>query len=152
MHVRQFSSDLKTKVPGGHPGLYAVPILIEQRPISSLEGDEYAVNAPPFNELSAASRGSGVANSFYNLSLMLNLPATVVALYFDPHASLEEHRADHPILFMVIAGQGTVRIGGPQGEQRTLTSGEAVLWLTGIDHMAWTDDEAMQAITIEFPG
>src|SRR5579883_1789950 len=29
MQIRRFSPDLKTKVPGGHPGLYAVPIQIQ---------------------------------------------------------------------------------------------------------------------------
>jgi hypothetical protein len=30
MQVRRFSPDLKTKVPGGHFGLYGVPIQIDR--------------------------------------------------------------------------------------------------------------------------
>jgi hypothetical protein len=30
MRVRRFSADLKTKVPGGNPGLYVVPIRLDR--------------------------------------------------------------------------------------------------------------------------
>ena len=30
MQVRRFCPDLRTKVPGGHPGLYGVPIQIDR--------------------------------------------------------------------------------------------------------------------------
>src|SRR6266702_3534532 len=33
MQIRRFFSDLKTKIPGGHPGLYGLPILLN-RPMS----------------------------------------------------------------------------------------------------------------------
>ncbi len=132
MQIRRFSADMKTKVPGGHPGLYAVPIQVDrsQIPTEALEAYAQRVNGLP---------------------LLVNAPMSVVAMYFDPHAILEEHSTDHPILFLVTGGQGTVRIGGPHGETRIVHAGDAVLWPTNLDHMVWTDEEPLQAITIEMP-
>ncbi len=132
MHIRRFSADLKTKVPGGHPGLYAVPIQRDRGQIPTEKLEDYA------------QRVNG-------LPLLLDTPVTVVAMYFEPHATLEEHSADHPILFLVTAGQGTVRIDGPQGETHCVCAGEAILWPANKDHMVWTDEEPLQAITIHTP-
>lgn len=133
MHIRRFSADMKTKVPGGHPGLYAVPIQVDTSTIPSeaLESYVQRVNGMP---------------------LLVDVPTVVVAMYFDPHAILEEHSADHPILFLVTGGQGTVRIGGIHGETREVRAGDAVLWPANLDHMVWTNEESLQTITIELPG
>ena len=130
MQIRRFSSDIKTKVPGGHPGLYAVPIQIPstQVPPERLEAYTQRVNGMP---------------------LLLDVDHAVVALYFEPHATMDEHSADHPILFLVISGQGTLRLGGPTGETRTVQAGDAILWPTGVDHTVWTDEEPLHAIAIE---
>jgi quercetin dioxygenase-like cupin family protein len=74
-------------------------------------------------------------------------------MYFEPHAHLDEHSAPHPILFLAMEGSGTVRLGGPQGEARLVTAGDAVLWPADIDHTVWTEDQELSAIVINlFPG
>lgn len=132
MHIRRFSEDMKTKVPGGHPGLFAVPIQVDRGtiPAGALEAYAQRVNGLP---------------------LLVDVHVSVAAMYFDPHATLDEHSADHPILFLVTGGQGTVRIGGPHGETRVVRMGDAVLWPTNLDHTVWTDEETLQAIAIEMP-
>ena len=132
MQIRRFDPELKTKVPGGHPGLYAVPIQIHDAGFS------------PEKLEALAQRANG-------LPFLLKSELTVVAMYLEPHGSIDEHQADHPILFLVIGGQGTVRIGGPEGETRTVQAGEAVLWPAFVDHTVWTDDEPLHAIAIEAP-
>lgn len=130
MQIRRFSPDIKTKVPGGHVGLYAVPIQIPstQVPPERLEAYTQRINGMP---------------------LLLDAEHSVAALYFEPHASMEEHQADHPILFLVISGQGTLRLGGPEGETRIVQAGDAILWPAYVDHTVWTDDEQLHAITVE---
>jgi hypothetical protein len=98
MQIRRFSPDLKTKIPGNHPGLYGVPIQFQRAQI------------PPEKLEAFARRVKG-------MPLLLDAELQVEVMYFDPHASMEEHAADHPILFLVINGQGTVRIGGPTGKR-----------------------------------
>lgn len=129
MQVRRFSPDLKVKIPGNHPGLYGVLIQLPHAQI------------PPEKEEAFATRVHG-------MPLLLDADLQVEVMYFDPHASIEEHAADHPILFLVINGQGTVRIGGPTGETREVQAGDAVLWPASIDHTVWTGDEELQAIVI----
>jgi quercetin dioxygenase-like cupin family protein len=75
----------------------------------------------------------------------------VVAMYLEPHGSMDEHSAQVPILFLVIGGSGFVRIGGPDGETRKVFAGDAILWPAGLDHIVWTEDEALQAIVIDGP-
>lgn len=74
---------------------------------------------------------------------MLDRPIIVVAMYFEPHASIEEHSADVPVLFLVNGGKGFVRIGGPNGEVRTISTGDTVLWPAKLDHTVWTEDEEL---------
>lgn len=130
MQIRRFSPDMKTKVPGGHPGLYSVPIQIPstQVPPEKLEAYAQRVNGMP---------------------LMLDAEHSVAALYFEPHATMDEHAADHPIIFLVISGQGTLRLGGSSGETRAIQAGEAILWPAQTDHTVWTDEEPLHAIAIE---
>lgn len=132
MQVRRFSPDLKTKIPGGHKGLYAVPIEFD------------AASIPMERKEELAQRTNG-------LPLLLNRSMSVVAMYVEPHGAMDEHSADVPILFLVTCGRGFVRIGGPNGETRTVIAGDAVLWPVGLDHMVWTEDEALDAIVIEGP-
>ncbi|MBI3659453.1 cupin domain-containing protein [Candidatus Acetothermia bacterium] len=70
-----------------------------------------------------------------------------VALYFDAHSRMHEL---HPILFLVINGNGFVRVGGPQAEILKVSAGDAVLWPAKVLHKAWTNGEPMQAIAIEY--
>jgi quercetin dioxygenase-like cupin family protein len=129
MQIRRFSPDLRRKIPGNHPGLYGVPIQMSRAQLSpeKLEAFARRVNGMP---------------------LLLDAALQVEVMYFDPHASMEEHSADHPILFLVIHGQGMVRIGGPTGETREVQAGDAVLWPAHADHMVWTGDEELHAIVI----
>jgi quercetin dioxygenase-like cupin family protein len=85
------------------------------------------------------------------MPIVLDRPLEVAALYLDPHGKMDEHQADVPILLLVLAGNGFVRVGGPQGETRAVGPGDAVLWPAGQDHMLWTEAEALQAIVIEGP-
>ena len=44
-----------------------------------------------------------------------------------------------------------MRVGGPDGETEEVTTGDAVLWPVGLDHMVWTGDESLDAIVIDGP-
>ena len=129
MQVRRFSSDLKQKIPGNHPGLYGVMIQRHEDQISPEKQEE-------------------LARRFNGLPLLMNAHVQVEAMYFEPHASMEEHAAEHPILFLVIHGSGSLRLGGPAGETRQLQAGDAVLWPAQCEHTVWTDDEELEAIVI----
>ncbi len=132
MFIRRFSADLKTKLPGGHPGVYSVPIQMN------------GALVPPERREAFAQRVNG-------LPLLLNVPTQVEAMYFEPRASLDEHSAPNPIIFIVIAGSGFVRIGGPNGETRAIQAGDAVLWPVGLDHTVWTEGDSLQAIVVNLP-
>ena len=132
MHIRRFSEDLKSKVPGGHPGIYTVPIQIDSSSIPPSRLDEYS------------KRVNG-------LPILLDRPLEVVAMYLEPGARMDEHSADVPILFLVTGGSGFVRLGGPEGETRAISAGDAVLWPAQLEHMVWTGNDAMQAIVLEGP-
>lgn len=132
MQVRRFTPDRKTKVPGGHPGLYAVPIHLDRAHLPTEDLDE-------------------LARRLDGLPIVLDRPLLVAALYFEPHAQMDEHSAEQPILFLVVGGGGFVRLGGPDGETRLVSAGDAVLWPAGVDHAVWTEDEALQAIVVEGP-
>lgn len=129
MQIRRFSPDLKVKIPGNHPGLYGVLIQIPRTRIPPEKQEEFS-------------------RRFNGMPLLLDAEYQVEAMYFDPHASMEEHAADHPILFLVINGRGTVRIGGSTGETREVQAGEVVLWPAHTDHTVWTDGEELHAIVI----
>jgi quercetin dioxygenase-like cupin family protein len=132
MQVRRFSADLKTKIPGGPAGLYGVPIQFDRADLPT----------PNLEELSKQLNG---------LPILLNRPMIVVAIYLEPHGSTVEHSSQAPVLFLVTAGRGFVRIGGPEGETRRLTAGDAVLWPAHLDHTVWTEDEPLEAILIDGP-
>jgi len=132
MEIRRFSADLKTKIPGRHPGVYGVPIQFDRADMATQNMEE-------------------LAQHLNGLPILLNRPMIVVALYFEPHASIDEHSAEVPNLFLAIGGQGFVRIGGPNGEIRTISADDAVLWPAGVDHTVWTEDDGLQAIVIDGP-
>lgn len=132
MQIRRFSPDLKTKIPGGHPGLYGVPIQLDPAQQDTLDTDI-------------------LSQRFNGLPILLNRPMLVVAMYLEPHGSMDEHSAHQPILFLVTKGSGFVRIGGPNGETRQVSAGDAVLWPAGLDHKIWTEDEPLEAIVIDGP-
>ncbi len=123
MQIRRFSPDLKHKLPGGHPGLHIIPIQLDSTHPATQNLDE------------RAQRMNG-------LPILLNRPMIVVAMYLEPHGSMDEHSAPVPILFLVTRGKGFVRIGGPNGETRSVTAGDAILWPANLDHKVWTEDES----------
>lgn len=133
MQIRRFSADLKHRMPGErHPGMSIVPIQLDRANL-------------PFQDMDA------LAERMNGLPILLNRPMLVVAMYFEPHAQMDEHSAPVPILFLVTGGKGWVRVGGPQGETRQVQAGDAVLWPAGLDHHVWTEDEPLQAIVIDGP-
>ena len=132
MQIRRFFSDLKTKIPGGHPGLYGVPIQFDR------------AHLPTQNMEELSERLNG-------LPILLNRPMSVVAMYLEPHGAMDEHSAEVPILFLVTSGRGFVRLGGPNGETQSVSAGDAVLWPARLDHMVWTEDEPLVAIVIDGP-
>lgn len=132
MLVRRFSSDLKSKLPGGHAGVYAVPIQLD-----SSRWHTSDINA--------------LAEQFNGLPILLDRPATVVAMYFEPHSVIDEHSAAAPILVLVTAGNGFVRVGGPDGETSAVSAGDAILWPAKLDHTLWTEDQTLTAIIIDGP-
>jgi quercetin dioxygenase-like cupin family protein len=132
MQVRRFSADLKTKIPGGHPGLYGVPIQLDS---AQLDTQDTEVLAQRFN----------------GLPILLNRPMFVAAFYLEPHGYMDEHPAEEPVLFLVTRGRGFVRIGGPTGETQSVTAGDAVLWPARLDHKIWAEDEPLEAILIHGP-
>ena len=134
MQIRRFTADLKSKIPGGHPGVYGVPIQFDVAGLPDTEEER--------EKLALHMKG---------LPILLNRPMIVVAMYFEPHASIDEHSAEVPILFLVIGGKGFVRIGGPNGEVRPISTGDGVLWPAGVGHTVWTEDEELQAILIDGP-
>jgi len=129
MLIRRFSPDHKVKIPGNHPGLYGAMIQMNRMEIPPEQQEE-------------------VARRFNGLPLLMETGFQVEAMYFDPQASMEEHATDHPILFLVIHGQGHVRIGGPDGETREVQAGDALFWPAHTDHMVWTGDQELHAIVI----
>jgi len=132
MQIRRFFSDLKTKIPGGHPGLYGVPIQFDR------------AHLPTQNMEELSERLNG-------LPILLNRPMSVVAMYLEPHGAMDEHNAEVPILFLVTSGRGFVRLGGPNGETQSVSAGDAVLWPARLDHMVWTEEEPLVAIVIDGP-
>ena len=131
MEVRRFSADLKTPIPGGHRGLWGVPIQFDRADLATRDLDELArrLNGLPI------PRSADL----------------VVAQYFDPHGAIAEHPAPVPVLFLVTGGRGFVRVGGPNGETRAVAAGDAVLWPAGVDHAVWTEDEPLAAIVVHGP-
>lgn len=132
MQIRRFSADLKTKIPGRHLGVYGVPIQFDRADLATQDIEE-------------------ISRHLNGLPILLDRPMIVVAMYFEPHASIDEHSAEVPILFLVIGGKGFVRIGGPNGEVRSISTGDAVLWPAKLEHTVWIEDEELQAIIIDGP-
>jgi mannose-6-phosphate isomerase-like protein (cupin superfamily) len=132
MQIRRFSAELKTKIPGGHPGLYGVPIQLDRAQLDTQNMEQ-------------------LRQRFNGLPILLNRPMLVVAMYLEPHGSMDEHPAEEPILFLVTHGRGLVRIGGLTGETQPVTADDAVLWPARLDHKVWTEDEPLETILIHGP-
>ena len=73
--------------------------------------------------------------------------AHAVELTFGRNADMWKHSAPHPILLVVISGEGYVLVGE---EESRVVGGEAVLWPANVPHRAWTTDSPMTAIAFEY--
>lgn len=87
---------------------------------------------------------------YEGLPVLLDQPTAVIALTFAPQGEMDEHDAAHDILFIVIGGSGFVRVGGPAAATLAVKAGDAIHWPPHVLHKAWTTDDAMQAISIEY--
>ena len=132
--IRQFGTEMSRPIPT--PGVEGVQATAIQIP---------AQIAGLLNQAELAERYQGVP-------IVVDRPVGVFALFFDAHAHIHEHDAEHDILFVVIGGSGYVRVGGPAAAAERVHAGYAVLWPAGVLHVAWTDGEPMQALTIEMLG
>ncbi len=74
-------------------------------------------------------------------------PVNVAELAFKPGGEVWEHSAPHPILFVVIVGEGFVRVASEETEVR---AGDAVVWPPNVLHKAWTTDKSMTALAFEY--
>lgn len=131
MEVRTFGPETKHPVP--RPGCLGLSARVIQMPAAEVAGHEEIV----------ASRLGGIP-------ILLDRPNTVVALSLSPQGEMDEHDAPEPILFLVIEGQGFVRVGGPEGETVSVRAGDAVLWPAHVLHRAWTEEQPLEAIAIHY--
>ncbi len=68
-------------------------------------------------------------------------------LAFEAGGEIWEHSAPYPILFIVIQGEGFVRVGG---EESPVRAGDAVVWPPNVLHKAWTMDKGMIGLAFEY--
>ena len=131
--IRQFGTEMSRPIE--RPGARGVQVT--------------AIELPA--QIAALMSQAELDERFGGVPIILDQPVGVCALFFDAQAELDEHAAEYPILFLVIGGAGYVRGGGPAAPAESVRAGNAVLWPASMLHSAWTADEPMQAITIEFP-
>ena len=131
--IRLFGTEMSHPIQ--RPGAHGVQAAVIQLP-------SVVANLIPPDEL---------AERYQGVPIILDQPIAVFGLFFDVQAALDEHSAEYPILLLVIGGSGYVRIGGPNAPAERVHAGYAVLWPANTLHVAWTNGEPMQAITIEFP-
>jgi hypothetical protein len=129
--IRQFGTEMSQPIPtSGVKGVQSTPIQIPAQIAGLLSRDE-------------------LATRYQGVPIVVDRPVGVFALFFDADAHIHEHDAEHPILFVVIGGSGYIRVGGPDAPAEQVQAGYAALWPAGVLHIAWTEDEPMQALTIE---
>lgn len=128
MLIRRFTPELHRQIPGQNIGMFGRAILRDERHFPDSERSNQPTN---------------------DLPLLVEKPLGIVSLYIEAGGHMQEHSADHPILFIVISGRGKLRLGGPEGETEAISAGDAILWPPHLDHMVWTEDEAIQGIAIE---
>ena len=132
IQTRKFS--VKVSRPITHPDAHGLSASMIQLP------EELASH---FSEEALTKRYDG-------LPIILGCSNTVVSLYLTPHGEMHEHPAPEPILAIVIAGKGFMRIGGPAGETMEVAAGEAVLWPANTDHKAWTEADSMNLLVFHY--
>ncbi len=71
----------------------------------------------------------------------------VVELRFEPGGEMDEHRVDHPILFIVTSGSGQAWVNG---EPTEIGAGESVYWPQDTLHKVSAGESGMVAIAVEY--
>lgn len=131
--IRQFGTE--NSRPVERPGVRGVQATVIQLPA----------------EVAALLPAGELAERYGGVPLVLDQPVGVFALFFDAQATLDEHQAEYPIVFVVIGGSGFVRVGGAPAPDEPVHAGYAVLWPANTPHVAWTAGQPMQALALEFP-
>jgi quercetin dioxygenase-like cupin family protein len=130
--IRPFGTE--NSRPLAQPGIVRVQAAVIQIPL----------------QLAAQWSRAELAERYQGVPLLVDTPVSVVSLFFDQHGEIHEHDAPFPILFIVIGGEGYLRVGGPDAAALKIHAGYAALWPAGVLHKAWTTEHAMQALTIEY--
>ena len=87
--IRQFGTEMSRPIPTpGVEGVQASAIQIPAQ-IAGLLGQ------------------AELAERYQGVPIVVDRPVGVFALFFDAHARIHEHDAEHDILFVVIGGSGT---------------------------------------------
>jgi quercetin dioxygenase-like cupin family protein len=76
-------------------------------------------------------------------------PASVVRIELEPGGVVGMHPATQPQLFVLVAGEGTVRAGDREPER--VAAGDAVFWSAGEEHET-RSETGLVAIVVEAPG
>jgi quercetin dioxygenase-like cupin family protein len=129
--IRQFGTENSRPIPT--PGVVGVQSTVIQLPA----------------QIAGLLSREELAERYQGVPLVVDRPVGVFALFFDAGAHIHEHDAEYPILFIVIGGSGFVRVGGPTAPSEPVHAGYAALWPAGVPHVAWTEGQPMQAITVE---
>lgn len=130
--IRQFGPDKKQPIP--FPGPVNLSGVVIQLP------DAVKEKTPE----------EKIKERFNGLPLFLDRDVAVAALYLDPHGEINEHDSEQPTLLLVIGGSGFIRVGGATAPVQAVKAGDAVLWPPFVPHKAWTEDEPLQMITVEY--
>jgi quercetin dioxygenase-like cupin family protein len=130
--IRQFGPDKKHPIP--FPGPVNLASVMIQLP----------------SEVKEKIPEEQLRERFDGLPLFINREVAVAALYLGPHGEINEHDSDRPTLLLVIGGSGYIQVGGPTAPVQPVKAGDALLWPPFVLHKAWTEDEMMQMITVEY--
>ena len=130
--IRQFGPDKKHPIP--FPGPVNLSSVMIQLP----------------SEVKEKMPEEKLRERFEGLPLFINRDVAVAALYLDPHGEINEHDSDRPTLLLIIGGNGYVQVGGTTAPIQPVKAGDALLWPPFVLHKAWTEDEPMQMITVEY--
>lgn len=130
--IRQFGPDKKQPFPfPGHKGLSTAMIQLPAAIKQHLTDEQ-------------------INERFDGTPILVKQDVAVAALYLDPHGELAEHDSNQSTLLLITGGSGFVRVGGPDAPTTPVKAGDAVLWPAFVPHRAWTEDEPLQMITIEY--
>ncbi len=119
------------------------------RPLSDPPGSGVLVTPLQIPLSMGVSREAQIARHG-QATFMLDQPVLIVALEFAPLAVMEEHTMPFPVMLIVTAGCGQMRLGPPDASPQPLRAGDAVLCPADAPRAIWTDGEAMQMLAVEY--